>query len=146
MRFGDTSDGVVNALDFNALATNFGASTSAASGALVTQSVKLPAMKGNFTGSYTGSSGKYAMSLTVLSHTHTGHFSGNAFFAGKGGTAEASFNGKVISTLHVHIDFAGKGFSGTLTGTTTRTGGQISGSYSVSGSVSGTGKFKVIKP
>jgi hypothetical protein len=93
-------------------------------------------------GSYTSTAGKFPMTLTVLSHTHTGHFSGNANFS----LATGTFTGKVMSNLHVHIDFAGKKFSGTLTGTTTHSGGQIIGSFEVSGSVSGTGKFKVTKP
>ena len=135
-------DGAVNTSDFMALASNFTSSPS-----LTTLSTtKLPPIRGNFVGSYKNADGKFPMSLTVLTHTHTGHFTGEAGFGSSSGTAPAAFTGKVASNLHVHIDFSNSKFSGTLTGLTTHTGGQISGSYSVTGSVKGTGTFKVIKP
>jgi hypothetical protein len=133
-------DGVVNSLDFGQLATSYGPVMS------LSELVKLPVIKGDLVGTYKIGSHKFPLSLVVTSHTHTGHFSGTMIIRTGSGDQTAGFSGKVTSALHVHIDFAGNGFSGTLTGATTHTGGQISGSFSVTGDFNGTGTYKVFKP
>jgi len=97
-----------------------------------------------YSGSYTGTQGTASLSITFVTFTHTGHFTGTfvadlPVVGSQGGT----FAGRVTTTRHLFVTVTGTGFSGDLTAYATHTGKIITGTYNLSGVVTDSGSFTI---
>ena len=134
-------DGVVNVLDFDALAASFNSG-------FVTESVKIVKLEGSFAGHYVDNlTGEHVLSFDITHCTHTGHFTGTATFTNSKGKFPSDVTGVIRSNHHLDLTFVGTGFSGSMTGIASHTGGSFGGDFkSITDGVHSSGTYKVAKP
>ena len=106
----------------------------------------LPAIRGFYSGTYSGKNGTANLTMLVTSYTRNGRFTGTMTFTTKTTPLTATFSGAVSPTLAVVINFSGSGFTGSFSGKTTAAGDRISGRYAMTvGTVVDSGSFAISK-
>ena len=114
---------------------------STSTSAVTLAAAAIPKIRGVYSGHLFLEGLKVELTLTILTHTHTGRFTGTARLVGSFLASElnGTVTGHVTATRHLSISINASGIPIYLSGHATSTGGKLSGSYPAIPDITGVG-------